>query len=517
MQSKLGLDFKKVEQAKGLAKNIADEVQSFVESYTTVAVERTLCRLLGIDGIDENQVPLPNVVVDDLKGKGVLNQGVLFYIANAMAATGMRPQQIAEGVAGGTIDLTRIEVTDQKSLQEALEPVIRESIAKIREKRSRREKYLEANGDNPKPYLYVIVATGNIYEDVVQAEAAARQGADVIAVIRTTGQSLLDYVPYGATTEGFGGTFATQENFRIMRSALDKVGEELGRYIRLCNYCSGLCMPEIAIMGAFEGLDVMLNDALYGILFRDINMQRTLVDQYFSRIINGFAGVIINTGEDNYLTTADAYEQAHTVLASDLINEQLALLAGLKEEQMGLGHAFEMDPMLKNGFLYELAQAQMTREIFPKATLKYMPPTKFMTGNIFRGHIQDALFNMIGIWTNQGIQLLGMPTEAIHTPFMSDRFLSIENAKYIFNNMSSIGQEMEFKEGGIVRTRARFVLDKSIELLERINEEGLFNALEKGIFGDVKRSRTGGKGLEGVCEKGANYMNPFINLLKGAR
>ena len=517
MQSKLGLDFKKVEQAKGLAKNIADEVQSFVESYTTVAVERTLCRLLGIDGVDENQVPLPNVVVDDLKGKGVLNQGVLFYIANAMAATGMRPQQIAEGVAGGTIDLTRIEVTDQKSLQEALEPVIRESIAKIREKRSRREKYLEANGDNPKPYLYVIVATGNIYEDVVQAEAAARQGADVIAVIRTTGQSLLDYVPYGATTEGFGGTFATQENFRIMRSALDKVGEELGRYIRLCNYCSGLCMPEIAIMGAFEGLDVMLNDALYGILFRDINMQRTLVDQYFSRIINGFAGVIINTGEDNYLTTADAYEQAHTVLASDLINEQLALLAGLKEEQMGLGHAFEMDPMLKNGFLYELAQAQMTREIFPKATLKYIPPTKFMTGNIFRGHIQDALFNMIGIWTNQGIQLLGMPTEAIHTPFMSDRFLSIENAKYIFNNMSSIGQEMEFKEGGIVRTRARFVLDKSIELLERINEEGLFNALEKGIFGDVKRSRTGGKGLEGVCEKGANYMNPFINLLKGAR
>ena len=177
MQSKLGLDFKKVEQAKGLAKNIADEVQSFVESYTTVAVERTLCRLLGIDGVDENQVPLPNVVVDDLKSKGVLNQGVLFYIANAMAATGMRPQQIAEGVAGGTIDLTRIEVTDQKSLQEALEPVIRESIAKIREKRSRREKYLEANGDNPKPYLYVIVATGNIYEDVVQAEAAARQGS----------------------------------------------------------------------------------------------------------------------------------------------------------------------------------------------------------------------------------------------------------------------------------------------------------------------------------------------------
>lgn len=517
MQSKLGLDFKKVDKAKSLAKDIAYEVQSFVEQYTTVAVERTLCRLMGIDGVDENQVPLPNVVVEHLKEKGVLSEGVLFYLANAMSITGLTPQQIADGVSKGTIDLTRIEITDKVALQGIIAPIVNESIDKIRARRLRRENYISTIGEGNKPYLYVIVATGNIYEDVVQAQAAARQGADIIAVIRTTGQSLLDYVPYGATTEGFGGTFATQENFKIMRSALDEVGQELGRYIRLCNYCSGLCMPEIAIMGAFEGLDVMLNDALYGILFRDINMQRTLVDQYFSRIINGFAGVIINTGEDNYLTTADAVEAAHTVLASDLINEQLALFAGLPEEQMGLGHAFEMDPVLENGFLYELAQAQMTREIFPKAPLKYMPPTKFMTGNIFRGHLQDALFNMIGIWTNQGLQLLGMPTEAIHTPFMSDRFLAIENAKYIFNNMKSIGEEVEFKEGGIIRNRAKLVLDNAIDLLEKLTSEGLFNALEKGIFGDVKRSKTGGKGLSGVVAKGNNYINPFINLMKGRK
>ena len=513
--SKLGLDFEKVAKARKLAKNIADDVQGFVEQYTTVAVERTLCRLIGIDGIDDNQVPLPNVVVDTLKDAGVLGEGVLFFIANAMIATGKKPQEIAELVAKGELDLTKVVTRDSKQIADALQPIIDENINKIRARRARREQYLNTIGEGPKPYFYIIVATGNIYEDVIQAQAGARQGADVIAVIRTTGQSLLDYVPYGATTEGFGGTFATQENFRIMRKALDEVGEEVGRYIRLCNYCSGLCMPEIAAMGALEGLDVMLNDALYGILFRDINMQRTLIDQYMSRIINGFAGVIINTGEDNYLTTADAVEAAHTVLASDLINEQLALAAGLKEEQMGLGHAFEMDPELENGFLYELAQAQMTREIFPKATLKYMPPTKFMTGNIFRGHIQDALFNMIGIWTNQGIQLLGMPTEAIHTPFMSDRYLSIENAKYIFNNMRSIGDEMEFKADGICRNRAKLVLDNTISLLEDINKEGLFTALEKGIFGDVKRPKNGGKGLQGVTMKGENYINPFVELMKG--
>ena len=516
-KSKVGLDFTKVEHARSVARNIAGQVQDFVGGYTTVAVERTLCRLLGIDDIDENGVPLPNVVVDEIKSKGQLGQGVMFFIGNAIAETGKSPQEIAEAISAGTLDITRLPIHPMSEIQSSLNPYINKTIYRSRANRLRREHYIETIGEGSKPYLYIIVATGNIYEDVVQAQAGARQGADIIAVIRTTGQSLLDYVPYGATTEGFGGTFATQENFRIMRKALDEVGEEVGRYIRLCNYCSGLCMPEIAAMGALEGLDVMLNDALYGILFRDINMQRTLIDQYISRIINGFAGVIINTGEDNYLTTADAYEEAHTVLASDLINEQLALLAGLPEEQQGLGHAFEMDPMLENGFLYELAQAQMIREIFPKAPLKYMPPTKFMTGNIFRGHIQDALFNIIGQWTHQGLQLLGMPTEAIHTPFMSDRYLSIENAKYIFNNMKDIGEEVEFKEGGIIRSRAKEVLDKATALLEQMESEGLFTAIEKGIFANVKRPKNGGKGLDGVSAKAENYFNPFVELMKGKK
>lgn len=514
MHSRVGIDSRKVEYARSLARNIARDVQGFVDNYTTVAVERTIARLLGIDGVNDDGVPYPNVVVDYLQSKGILADGVMYWMGNAMIETGCSPQEIVEMTEEDRFDMSVIQRHTQTERNNVLKPYIDASVSKIRNRRERRDNYLKTLGEGNQPYIYVIVATGNIFEDVVQAEAAARQGADIIAVIRSTGQSLLDYVPYGATMEGFGGTYATQENFRIMRAHLDKVGEEIGRYIRLCNYCSGLCMPEIAVMGAFEGLDVMLNDALYGILFRDINMQRTLIDQYFSRLINGFAGVIINTGEDNYLTTADAVKSAHTVLASDFINEQLALLADIPEEQMGLGHAFEMDPMLENGFLFELAQAQMLREIFPNAPLKYMPPTKFMTGNIFRGHLQDALFNIIGIWTHQGIQLLGMPTEAIHTPFMSDRFLSIENARYIFNNMASIGNEITFKENGIVQSRAREVLNAATSLLEELDREGLFNALEKGVFADIKRGRNGGKGLEGVVIKSDNYFNPFITEFK---
>ena len=517
LESKLNLDFDLVAQARQHASRVADDTQRFIDGYTTVAVERTICRLLGIDGVDESDVPLPNVVVEHLMDKGALAQGAAFWLGNAMLETGKDPQAIAEDIAGGKLDLTALSAHDEAAIHDVIAPIVTDALARIKARRQRREDFIAAHGGEKQgPWIYLIVATGNIYEDITQATAAARQGADVIAVIRTTGQSLLDYVPYGATTEGFGGTYATQENFRLMREAMDKVGEELGRYIRVCNYCSGLCMPEIAAMGAFEGLDVMLNDALYGILFRDINMQRTLVDQSFSRAINAYAGVVINTGEDNYLTTADAVEEAHTVLASQFLNEAFALRAGLPEEQQGLGHAFEIDPDVENGFLYELAQAEMAREIFPKAPLKYMPPTKFMTGNIFRGQVQDALFNMVTILTGQKIHLLGMMTEAIHTPFLSDRFLAIQNAQYIFRTMQDLGNELVFKDGGIMQNRANEVLHKATDLLAQIEQLGIFETLERGIFADIKRPRDGGKGLDGVVSKAPGYFNPFLApMMKG--
>ena len=512
MKSKLNLDPKVVDSARQHAANIAHDMQEFIERHTTVSTERTIVRLLGVDGVDDVDTPLPNVVVDQLKEAGALPTGAAYWIGNAIVQTGKTPQEIAEEMAEGKLDITKLPTCSQEEASEALKPSIKATFEKIDMQKAKREEYLKTIGEGPEPYIYVIVATGNIYEDVIQAQAAARQGADIIAVIRTTAQSLLDYVPYGPTTEGFGGTYATQENFRIMRKALDEVGEEVGRYIRLCNYSSGMCMPEIAAMGALERLDVMLNDAIYGILFRDINMQRTLVDQFMSRVIIGYCGIIFNSGEDNYLTTDDAIEAAHTVTASQFINEQFAVLANIPEEQMGLGHAFEMDPNTEDGFLLELSQAQMAREIFPKARLKYMPPTKFMTGNIFKGHLQDALFNLVTVWTHQSLLLTGMLTEAIHTPLMQDRYLAIENARYIFNNCRHIGDEIEFKEGGIIQSRAQNVLKKADELLEEVEKEGLFSTIEKGIFGSVKRPFDGGHGLEGVCTKGENYFNPFIPL-----
>jgi beta-lysine 5,6-aminomutase alpha subunit len=362
----------------------------------------------------------------------------------------------------------------------------------------------------------VIVATGNIHDDAVQAQAAAQAGADVVAVIRATAQSLLDYVPHGATTEGFGGTYATQENFRIVRAALDQSSAALGRYVRATNYSSGLCMSEIAWMGAVERLDMLLNDSMYGILFRDINMRRTFVDQYFSRRIIARAGIIINTGEDNYLTTADAVEAAHTVLASQFINEAFAHRAGLPDELIGLGHAYEIDPALEDSFVVELAQAQLIRQIFARHPIKWMPPTKHKTGDVFQSHVHDALFSLVGAMTGQTIQLLGMFSEAIHNPLMMDRYLSLKATRYVFNAARHLGDEITFSPNGRVAGRAEAVLKRAVDLLEVVRAETLWSAIARGAFADVRREPTGGKGLAGVVARERDYLNPLLERLEAA-
>jgi beta-lysine 5,6-aminomutase alpha subunit len=186
----------------------------------------------------------------------------------------------------------------------------------------------------------------------------------------------------------------------------------------------------------------------------------------------------------------------------------------MKDEYIGLGHAFEMNPDIKNGFLLEYSQALMAREIFDRHPLKYMPPTKFMTGNIFKGYAMNTLFNFATKASNQKIQLLGMLTEAIHTPYMQDRALAIENALYVHNNIEDFLNEIEFKKDGIIRKRAEQVLDETLNMLSEINKIGLFKAIESGMFADIRRTPEGGKGLDGVFEKKQEYYNPVEDYLK---
>ncbi len=513
-------------RARTLARRAGRPVVDLARSHTTVSVERATLRLAGLSGADHEGAPWVNHLVDAVRGSVGLEHGVTAPVWDALRREEAPDLlTLAQKASSGAVAFRLPEGRDGTAARRAARTAVSRGLRTLDRQRLARERMVARVGDAPStPWVYLIVATGDIHEDIPQAQAAAREGADVIAVIRSTGQSLLDFVPEGATREGYAGTYATQENFRLMRAALDQTSRELGRYVRLTNYASGLCMPEIATLAGLERLDMMLNDSMYGILFRDINPIRTFVDQRFSRQVHARAGIIINTGEDNYLTTADAVEAAHTVTVSQLLNEYFAKEAGLEDWQLGLGHAFEIDPEVPDSFRLELAHALLARQLFPKAPLKWMPPTKHMTGDIFRGYLLDGFFNLAGAMTGQGILLVGMMTEAVVTPWLSDRDLALQNVRYVMHAAGGLTEDFHPPRDGLIQTRAREVLTEAVELLERITSDTsargdaypqpLLAAIADGTFGAMRRPPTKGKGLDGVVAKAEGYDNPATTLLE---
>jgi len=522
-RGKLDLDPVTVRKARALARKAGRPIVNLAKKHTTVSVERATLRMAGLAGADGDGIPWANRLLDVVRADVGLEHGVALPVWDALVRHEAEDlATLAQKAGAGSVTFRIPEGRDAIRARAAARRQVGAGLKRIDARRRERDRMIKRHGDAPRtPWIYLIVATGDIMEDIPQAQQAAREGADVIAVIRSTGQSLLDYVPEGATREGFAGTYATQENFRLMRAALDESSAELGRYVRLTNYASGLCMPEIATLAGLERLDMMLNDSMYGILFRDINPIRTFVDQRFSRQVHARAGIIINTGEDNYLTTADAVEAAHTVTTSQLLNEFFAKEAGLEDWQLGLGHAFEIDPDLPNSFRLELAHALLARELFPDAPLKWMPPTRHMSGDVFRGNLLDGFFNLVGSLTGQGILLVGMMTEAVVTPWLSDRDIALQNVRYVLNATGDLHEDFRPAPDGFIANRARQVLGETIDLLEAIIDTeqhpgGLLDAIADGTFGLMRRPADAGRGLDGVAKKSPAYYNPATELLEEA-
>ena len=97
-----------------------------------------------------------------------------------------------------------------------------------------------------------------------------------------------------------------------------------------------------------------------------------------------------------------------------------------------------------------------------------MPPTKHMTGDVFRGNLLDGFFNLVGAMTGQGILLVGMMTEAVVTPWLSDRDIALQNVRYV------LGRGRRPARGLRARRRAASsssgphqVLGEAVDLLER--------------------------------------------------
>ena len=253
----------------------------------------------------------------------------------------------------------------------------------------------------------------------------------------------------------------------------------------------------------------MVNDALYGILYRDINIVRGLIDQRVSRMINGYFGVVINTGEDNYLRTADAIEAAPSVTASQFINHQLARDSGVPDAQIALGDAFEIDVPG-----HQRSAATSGRRRSSRASCSPTAPSSTCR----RPGTWTATCSARTPPTRCSTSSRSPPARASRRsacpPRASSRRTSttacsgLQNVDYVFNAARDLGEEIEFKRGGHHPDARAGGARRRARAARADRADGLFKAIEDATFGDVSRSVDEGRGIDGIVATEARLLQP---------
>jgi len=141
---RIEVDENKVRRARRAAELVTGQVQEFIDRHTTVTIERTVARFFGIDGVDADGVPLPNVVTDNVRASGQIDRGVALPIARAMNYHDLSAQEVAEAVSRRAIDLTKVPTRRDAQARELAEHLAPDRLIAGAEQQQRQEANTEA-------------------------------------------------------------------------------------------------------------------------------------------------------------------------------------------------------------------------------------------------------------------------------------------------------------------------------------------------------------------------------------
>ena len=143
----LGLDMKKIEKARELSNSITEKVQEYIDTHTTVTIERASLRLLGADGANSDGVPVPNLIVDKLKDK--VGEGISKYYINALIKTGKTIDELNKDIADG-FDISTLPMLEFEKIKEKADEIIKKLDEKLEKNISYRNQKLREYSQNEK-------------------------------------------------------------------------------------------------------------------------------------------------------------------------------------------------------------------------------------------------------------------------------------------------------------------------------------------------------------------------------
>lgn len=473
--SKLTLDRDRIESCRKISEKVARNLQDVVDHHTTISVERAVLRLFGIEEAYKGR-PLVDAVLNTL-GPEDLSKGICYWLGRALVSQRTTPISFCLRVAEGRLRFQELPDVDPEEIRVVLVPLAEGAISRIEQAKETRKKRLRSLPPSPRPLRYVTLSTSSVEEQREEARSAILQGADCIDIGSVPHLELLP------------------ERYRLFRNLLDEISDREGRYIRLIASATDGQIAEVTTIAALEKVDYLSGDLFCDVLGGKGTVKQNLIEHQFARRVMACAGIVLNTGVNLPAASGGNYSQA---IATHFLTESLSLAGGMAFDQIGLGHPFRWSPESEELLLHEMSGSCLIRELFPKAPLKYLPPSPDSLPEDLNPRFLQWLYHWVALVTGQ---------EIFQVKDVKGDLRQLAMMKPLAEGFMD---EMEFASNGKLVRRARTFLDDAFHLLQRVERYGFLKSFEEGLFGNASLLSTSD---EGSIHKGDHYYNPLLELL----
>ena len=397
------------------ARALAERWGAEAGSATTVASERAILRLCGVDGLDHAGRPLAAEVVERyLAGDpSRLAGGLAIPFATALDAHNLEPHALALAVADGRVDLAlEAQALNDPVVRAAAERRARElvngALERVDANRLARRELVGMLGEPASPWTALLLRSPAIVDALDEAHAAIEAGAGLLAVdvppVRELAQRAarsgaeahawhaapgsrggLDVPdPFGAPVPA-----GAQRALTVLRRAADEAGARAGAYIRLLTDAQPLGAPEQAVVAGLERIDAVVADPMREIADGSVGPGRVLADHAFAQRLLARAGVrvVIPVGplvvgpELAAGTPSDAATRSGRALALQLLAVELARHHGIADDLITVGALPDWIADERDAPAIAAAEVHLRGSLFAAHGLAFMEPDGHVAGS----------------------------------------------------------------------------------------------------------------------------------------
>lgn len=468
---KLNLDRDKINYCRDSAKRIVKPVQKYIDRHSTLSIESATLTFLGVENINDRK-PLADLIVTKID-RDRMRRGAAHWFGRALVHTALPPKDLANKIVDGKISFETLPDIPADKIRDAILKLAQEEFKKMDVVADARKACSAQFSSFQHPVPLLMVSPENSHE-LKLFLADEHTSIILFGDIRRFGLHL--------------------DEQRTKSCGLKRFGVGL----------SGLETPKHTLYSLSAGADIIAKDTLSDIFLHEMNPKRAMVDAHFARrLCARFCAVLYS--ECAHVRHLDAYRDAHELVASQFIEEAFSEHAAISPELFAVGHAFDVDPLMDEGFLHELARAALMRELYPRNLLVYLPPSKFCLDRPVSCTELNALFELSASITEQSI---------VVSPVFRNKIEMLDTAALVLKNSRTLGDEIQFYPNGKIARRAATILENALKMLKKIELAGLLESMAKGLITDKAIDEKSGAGLEGVFQKERDYFNPVELLMQ---